>query len=102
MSEERPKYIARPGAAQEIRETSLLPFADPDYTRPTPDEIRAALAVADLSGNAAAQLLGLSSGRKVRAWTSGESEMPFSAWRLLLIEAGMISLRTRDSGESAR
>ncbi len=91
MTEERATYRVGNAGAKDIRETALLPFADPGYTKPTPDEIRAALSMAGLSGNGAAQLLGLSSGRKVRAWTSGESDMPYSAWRLLLQAAGLVS-----------
>ena len=63
----------------------LLPFGHPDYRPPTTDEIRALLRLGELSGSAAGLLLGVN-GRTIRKWTGGEREIPYAAWRLLIVE----------------
>ena len=55
-----------------------VPFADPRYEAPTPDEIRAVLRQAGLTGSAAGTLLG-ANGRTIRKWTCSEQGMPYSA-----------------------
>ena len=86
MSEDRATYEV-PGRT-EIRHGCRLPFANPGYLKPTTDEIRAVLRMGNLTGSAAGRLLGVN-GRTVRKWTGGESDMPYSAWRLLLIHNGL-------------
>ena len=86
MTEERAAYRV-PGGPSAIRDTTRLPFSDPAREAPTPEEIRTALRNAELTGSMAGELLGVS-GRTIRKWTGGEREMPYSAWRLLLIETG--------------
>lgn len=70
-------------------------FTDPNYRSPTSDEIRMALKIGGLTGGQAAKLLGVSTvggSRTVRKWTGGEREIPYSAWRLLLILIGVVSV----------
>ena len=86
MTEDRAQYQV-PGRT-EIRQACLVPFSDPGYIEPTPDEIREAVRRSGLSGSAAGQLLGVN-GRTIRKWIGGERDMPYSAWRLLLIEIGL-------------
>ena len=84
MTEDRAIYEVKGRVRRETR----LPFGDPRYQAPTTDEIRLALSKSGLTGSAAGELLGVT-GRTVRKWTGGEREIPYSAWRLLLIETGM-------------
>lgn len=77
-----------------IRHGCRLPFKDPRYTPPSPEEVREALRLGGLSGTQAALLLGVAStekkgSRTVRKWTGGEATIPYAAWRLLLIELGL-------------
>lgn len=67
-----------------IRPQVLLDYSDPDYVSPTPSEIKHVLVSIGLSGSKAADLLGVNS-RTVRKWTGGEQRMPYSAWKLLLL-----------------
>lgn len=67
-----------------VRPEATLEYADPGYSRPSPAEIKSALAAGGLSGAKAGQLLGVN-GRTVRKWTGGDQKMPYSAWRLLLM-----------------
>lgn len=83
MSEQHPEYQIAGQA--EIRHGCRLPFADSGYVAPTPDEIREALRRGNFTGAAAGKLLGVT-GRTIRKWVGGEREIPYSAWRLLLIE----------------
>ncbi|MGH8194594.1 MAG: helix-turn-helix domain-containing protein [Woeseiaceae bacterium] len=71
-----------------IRQGCRVPFTDPGYTAPSPEEIREALRLGSLTGSAAGDLVGVT-GRTVRKWTGGEREVPYSAWRFLLIEIGL-------------
>ncbi|APJ05244.1 hypothetical protein [Silvanigrella aquatica] len=53
------------------------------YISPSPEEIRTTFK--GFSSTQLAKMLGLSDGRVIRRWKSGESEIPYSAWRLFLI-----------------
>ena len=86
MSE--PKVEYRRPAATAIRQGSLLLFTNPGYQRPSPNELRAALDAGGLTGATAAALLGVS-GRTLRKWTGGDRDIPYSAWRLLIISLGL-------------
>jgi DNA-binding transcriptional regulator YiaG len=86
MSE--PKVEYRRPAVSAIRQGSLLLFTNPGYKRPSSNELRAALDAGGLTGATAAALLGVS-GRTLRKWTSGERDIPYSAWRLLIISLGL-------------
>jgi DNA-binding transcriptional regulator YiaG len=72
----------------EPRRETRLPFGDPNYMPPTPAEFRAVNQLLGLTGSQAGTLLGVTS-RAIRKWIGGESDVPYSAWRLLLIEAGL-------------
>lgn len=84
MTEDRATYEV-PG--EEVRREARLPYSDPDYSPPTPNEVRALLRKAGWTGSQAARRAGVD-GRTIRKWTGGERDIPYSAWRLLLIEAG--------------
>lgn len=84
MSEERAEY--RTANSVEIRQASRVPFADPNYATPAPEEIRTAISSLAMTGSEVGRLLGVT-GRTIRKWTGGEREIPYAAWRLLLIEA---------------
>ena len=84
MTEERGVYNVKGGVRRETR----LPFSDDRYQAPTPEEIRAAIAHGNYTGSQAGEILGVT-GRTVRKWTGGEREMPYSAWRLLLLDVGL-------------
>lgn len=94
MTEERAEY--KVSGQTEIRQGCLLPFRDPGYQAPTPDEIREAIKRGGLTGAAAGELLGVT-GRTIRKWIGNERPIPYSAWRLLLIEVGIA-----DEGSYAR
>lgn len=81
--EERATYGASP-----IRPGTLRPYAEA-WIQPNPDEIRAILTKAGLSGSQAAQLLGVESGRTIRRWTGGQSPIPYTAWAMLCQAAGL-------------
>ncbi len=65
-----------------------LPFSSPRYRAPNTDDVRVAIQTLGLSSAAAAQLLGVPSAA-VHQWVGGRSEIPYSAWRLLLIHSGL-------------
>lgn len=86
MTEEHGEY--RVAGRTEVRREALLPFADPRYRPPTADELREVTRMLALTGSQAGLLLGVTS-RAIRKWIGGESDVPYSAWRLLLIHAGL-------------
>jgi hypothetical protein len=61
---------------------SWYPFHN-GYISPKPEEIRNTFG--EFSSSEIANMLGLSDGRVIRRWKSGESEIPYAAWRLFLI-----------------
>ena len=64
----------------------------PEGFKPTADEVRAVAQVAELTGSAVALLVG-STPRKFRAWVGGEDNMPWAAWHVLAIYAGLAEPR---------
>lgn len=86
MTEERGVYKVE-GRTEPRRET-LLPFKSQLYRAPTKDEFRSVTQTLGLTGSMVGALLGVTS-RAVRKWIGGESEVPYSAWRLLLTHAGI-------------
>lgn len=74
-------------SAHPIRPETLRPFAD-DWQQPTPDEVRAVLAICGLTGSAASRLVGIADSRTVRRWTGGETPIPYSVWAILCHVAG--------------
>ncbi|MEO8466223.1 MAG: hypothetical protein ABI640_12840 [Gammaproteobacteria bacterium] len=86
MTEERGEY--RVAGRTEVRREARLPFADPQYRPPSAAEFREVTRLLALTGSQAGLLLGVTS-RAIRKWIGGESDVPYAAWRLLLIHAGM-------------
>jgi hypothetical protein len=60
----------------------------PDWQPPSVAEFRELLRVAGLSGSQAGLLVGVEQ-RRIRKWAGGEGEVPYAAWRLLSIYAGL-------------
>ncbi|WP_299941317.1 hypothetical protein [uncultured Microbulbifer sp.] len=73
-----------------LSEACLARFDSGYYSPPSALEIRRLLAVYQLSGACVAEILGVSDSRTVRRWTSGESRISYSTWRLLLWELGLV------------
>lgn len=86
MSEEPGSY--RVEGRAEPRLGTRYPLASPRYQPPTPNEFRSVTQQLNLSGAMVGRLLGVTS-RAVRKWIGDESPVPYSAWRLLLIVAGL-------------
>jgi hypothetical protein len=73
---------------------TLLRAVDQDYRAPSPEDLRAVMALKTLSASAIADLTGVSS-RTVRKWTSLPDSpnfvpIPYAAWRLLLLETELV------------
>ena len=74
-----------------VRAECLRP-ADEGWEPPTAGEVRAVLALAGLSGGAAARFLGHEREgrtRRIRRWAGGDEPIPYSAWALLCDRAGL-------------
>ena len=72
-------------------EPHLRSFAD-GWEAPTPRVITEYFNTTGLSSQQLANLLGVSDGRQVRAWKSGESAMRYATWRYFLLRLGVIEL----------
>lgn len=72
-----------------IRPQTLARWDTGQYQPPTPDEIRALLSEQGWTGAQAGLIVGVDS-RTIRRWTGGERSIPYAAWRLLLVEAGLV------------
>jgi len=80
-----------------------LPFTDENYLPPEPAMVGQLINLAGWSQNDAAKLVGVSWNPKkgsstIRKWKSAKGEkehrpIPYSAWRLLLIYAGVVTAR---------
>lgn len=98
MSEERGKYDVA-GTASELPAGTLVRFTDPAYQAPTPADIRTLKEISGMTGRELCALVGVEDQRTWRRWSQeasapGARQMPYSAWRLLLIELGLISAST--------
>lgn len=71
-----------------IRPETLQRFGA-GWETPTPDDVRELLRSQGWTGSVAANIAGVHS-RTVRKWTGGEREIPYAAWRLLVMEAGLV------------
>jgi len=77
-------------------------YTDDNYTAPTPEEVNQLIILSGWSQNDAAKLVGVKWDTKkgsstIRKWKSEKAkkdhrEIPYSAWRLLLIYAGVVNL----------
>jgi hypothetical protein len=104
MSEEKAVYNV--GAMITLNDLKQLPsarlFSDPGYIGPTPGEVDALIKAAGWSQNEAAKIVGVTfnpakGSQTIRKWrapfTSPEyREIPYSAWRLMLLHAGVVSI----------
>lgn len=79
-----------------------LPFSHPDYKEPEPEEVDALIKVAGWSQRIAAMIVGVPFDAKkgsttIRKWRtprdkSEHRQIPYSAWRLMLLHAGVITI----------
>lgn len=80
--------------AHDLTKAALLPYGDPEYREPSWLDVRALIQQMGLTGSQVADLVGVGS-RSVRKWTSppetaNHAPIPYAAWRLLLIAAGLV------------
>ena len=74
---------------------TLLPYVDPAYRPPEPDEIRAVMQLLGTTAEQLAGIVGVKDGRAVRRWLSPSTakthaQIDYAIWRLMLLEAGLI------------
>jgi hypothetical protein len=74
---------------------TLLAYNDPRYRAPTPADVRAVVEMLELTADQVAALVGMKDGRAVRRWLAScdsktHAQIDYAAWRLLLIEAGLV------------
>lgn len=111
MSETRAHYAVS-GLTEGPKRESLLPFNSPEYQPPSWVEVRAVVRRLRMTGSELADFVGVQP-RTVRKWlappdAANNSPIPYAAWRLVLVEAGIVPLaeslnlaeRLRDSAES--
>lgn len=75
-----------------MRPDVMLPFGE-GWQQPTPGEVRELLSSQGWTGSQAAKIAGVAT-RTVRHWVApieqnGARPIPYAAWRLFLIEAGL-------------
>ncbi|MBU2708746.1 hypothetical protein KCM76_22325 [Zooshikella marina] len=104
MSEKSPVYQANslPQNLQAFKNRPCcLPFSDENYLSPTAAEVGQLIKLAGWSQRQTAILVGVSWSKKgsttVRKWKTPEGndehrKIPYSAWRLLLIYAGVVDV----------
>lgn len=105
MSEERAPYTVTGRApmitAEDLQaQPSILEYSNPAYRAPTPGEVDALIKLAGWSQNDVAKLVGVNynpmkGSTTVRKWRAPlespeHREIPYSAWRLMLIAAGLV------------
>lgn len=104
MSEQAQEYkVNKPdGLTREVIQAwpSAREFTDPHYEPPTPEQVKQLQIFAGWSQNDVAKLVGVYHTDKgsptVRKWIAPVSnerhhrDIPYSAWRLMLIEAGIL------------
>lgn len=59
-----------------------------DWAEPNADEVRAALKMANWSGEELSRRIGVDS-RTVRRWTLGEKPINYASWCVLCVQAGL-------------
>lgn len=109
MSEERGTY-GPVGIAQTVEafqnRPSALPAWDPDYKPPEPEEVDALIKAAGWSQRKAAMIVGVDYSEKgsttIRKWRTARlkggnpnpehRQIPYSAWRLMLEYAGVVTV----------
>lgn len=95
MTETRARYEVdrRPGV---LPRGTLKRYTDPEYTPPTPADVRTLKAISGLTGRELSELAGMDDHRTWRRWSQDEDQaghrrIPYSAWRLLVLELGLVS-----------
>ena len=93
MTETRAGYNV-PGRPK-LRPGTLLRFTDPAYEAPTHEDLRALKELSGKTGGELSAIAGLQDSRTFRKWTAPpeanqRSQIPYAAWRLILIELGMV------------
>jgi hypothetical protein len=73
---------------------TLLPFHDPGFSAPSHSDVRVVTVRFKLTGSTVARVTGVTP-RTVRKWLApptaeNHAPMPYAAWRLLLIETGVV------------
>lgn len=105
MSNDVPVYSAGVAAPQTLaafrNRASARPYADSEYKPPTPDEVRALIQCAGWSQTEAAKIVGASitpgkGSTTIRRWKAPSGsrdarDIPYAAWRLMLLAAGVVS-----------
>lgn len=106
MIEQHPPYHVIRKDLGGIRSETLVAF-DQDWQQPASNEVRALIQYLGrcagkdkLTGLEVANLAGVNP-RNVRKWTAPEDtsnyvRIPYAAWRLLLLHAGVVQLQTLD------
>lgn len=75
------------GAGVYLRQSTLQSIGA-GWEQPTPEEVRAVIGRAGLVPREAADFLG-ESRKRLSRWTTGEEDIPFTAWVLLCQRAGL-------------
>tara|TARA_B100001540_G_scaffold145197_1_gene128741 strand:+ start:1418 stop:1741 length:324 start_codon:yes stop_codon:yes gene_type:complete len=102
VSEERGKHeVDRPGG---LPPGTLLRYADPEYQAPTPQDVRTLKTISGMTGRELCALVGMEDHRTWRRWSqepdqAGHRQIPYAAWRLLVLELGLV--RHRSTGVKA-
>lgn len=81
---------------------TLARFAAPDYRAPSPDDVRAVKALLGVTSAVLAAHVGVDH-RAVRRWLAKPpaktcAPIPYAAWRLLLLAAGLVPSAELDAG----
>ena len=106
MSQQRPVYSGHSNIPRTLEafknRPCALPLDDPDYRSPEPEELAALISIMGWSQNVVAKKTGVRWDPKkgsstVRRWKTAKTDpehrdIPNAAWRLLLLEAGVVSI----------
>lgn len=81
-------------------QATLCLYTDKAFSIPDPEDVRAVIDMLHLTADQVADLVGVRDGRAVRRWLAPASsvthaKITYSAWRLLLLEAGLVTLRRK-------
>lgn len=78
--------------------STLLTYDSLAFRAPAPSDVRAVIDMLGLTAGQVASLVGMKDGRAERRWLASEdskthAQIDYAAWRLLLIEAGLVPRR---------
>lgn len=89
--------------SNKVRITTLLKY-DEGFEQPTPDEVRTLIRHLGMTGSQVGAFVGIKNNRTVRKWQDtkeisddgginrNKNDIPYAAWRLLLLRAGLVSI----------